>query len=284
MQRGLLVAGTVLSGLLCLSVKVANGDPPDLLRSYRFLPRQSTLVQSIGVAGANGRYVVSGRFDLVSGWEYVDDPKPVSIHPFAEFENVRAWATNPLLGSPPLNLDHVLNLSGLRGRQLPVAAPFDVYQFQGNTEDGSAVNLYASLIGRWFYLRGGTEAPSESAGVFEYRINALARQQPFADFNEDGVVDRDDLLNWASHAGPTPAAEGDWHVAGDANADALVDGDDFLLWQQQAGEVAPETAPFDSLLNSALATLPAGSAVPEPGAVGLVGLGAMTLWALRRRK
>lgn len=269
-KRVLLVFCVVLSSLSIPWAEIAKGDPPDLLRGYRFLPRHSTLEQTGGIAGVNIRSTVYGRFDLVTGWEYQYDPRPISIHPFAKFENVDAWASNPLTATPPLNLNRILNLSGLQGSQLPVAAPFDVYKFEGKTNDGSAVNLYASLIGRWLYLRGGTEPPAGSADFFTYHIHALARQRPFADFNQDDAIDGQDLTMWASNFGPLPAVMGDLLSSGDANSDSTVDGADFLLWQQQSGETPPEMASLDGMLNAALATLPAVSAVPEPATVTLL--------------
>jgi hypothetical protein len=284
MKRALLVVGVVLSSLPIPWADVAHGDPPDILRSYRFLPRHSTLEQTGGIAGLDIHYSVFGSFDLVTGWEYVYDPKPISIHPFARFENVDAWAGNPLTASAQLDLDRILNMSGLEGSQLPVAAPFDVFKFEGTTDDGSAVTLFASLIRRWLYLRGGTEPPPESADFFTYQINALARQRPFADFNQDDAVDGGDLTTWASHFGPAPAAAGDLLGSGDANSDGVVDGADFLLWQQQVGEAPPAMESLDGILNGALATLPVASAVPEPEALGLAVVGALLFTAPRRSK
>lgn len=280
MKRVLLAVCVVLSSLHLQWGNVANGDPPDLIRRYRFLPRHSALEQMGGFAGVDVRYTVYGRFDLVTGWEYQYDPRPISIHPFAKFENVEASASHPLLDSMPLDLDQVLNLSGLKGGQLPVAAPFDVFKFEGTTNDGSTVNLYASLIGRWLYLRGGTEPPAGSADFFTYRLNAMARQTPFADFNQDEAVDGRDLTTWAKHFGPAPVATDDLLSLGDANSDGDVDGADFLLWQQQAGETPPEMASLDGMLNAALATVPAVSNVPEPATAKLVILAAagICLW------
>ena len=148
MKRFVVVVCVLFSCLLIQLTEVAKGDPPDLLRRYLFLPRHSMLEQTGGIAGINIRYGINGQFDLVTGWEYLIDPPPISIYPYAKFENVDAWASNPLLDSPPLNLDQILNLTGLQGSQLPVAAPFDVFKFAGETADGSKVNLYASLLGR----------------------------------------------------------------------------------------------------------------------------------------
>ena len=59
---------------------------------------------------------------------------------------------------------------GLTGSDPPARAPFIVYQFQGHSADGSAVNLYASILGPWMYLRGGTQPPAGSADYFVYHL------------------------------------------------------------------------------------------------------------------
>lgn len=62
-----------------------------------------------------------------------------------------------------------------------------------------------------------------------------------ADFDRDGDVDRDDLLQW----------QGDYALNDDSNADGDADSDgaDFLIWQQQLGAGSSSTA---------------GGAIPEP--------------------
>lgn len=86
-----------------------------------------------------------------------------------------------------------------------------------------------------------------------------------ADFNQDGVVDGQDLTNWETGFGQfTGNAE---QSDGDANSDGIVDGADFLIWQQQ----------FD----------PSGSAVtsiPEPGSLVLIFLAMLSCVAFLRRK
>ena len=276
MNRVVLVVCVLFSCLLIQSMEVAKGDPPDLLRRYLFLPRHSTLEQTGGIAGINVRYGVYGRFDLVTGWEYLNDPPLISIHPYAKFENVNAWASNPLLDSPPLDLDQILNLSGLMGSQLPVAAPFDVFKFEGKTADGSAVNLFAGLIGQWLYLRGGTEPPEGSADFFSYQISALARQRPFADFNGDDIVDAADYV-MLRHLDPAGSGVG---IAGN---DDVTAGAGFAEWMQQFGETVPDMTAMDSMMSVAMGSLVTTATVPEPASVNLAILGGLILASLRRR-
>jgi hypothetical protein len=250
---------------------------PDIQRSYRFLPRFSTLHETHPNLEAPDRdYQVYGTFDLVIGHDR-DDP---SIHDAAWFTHVRAWFQNPLSLAPPRPLDPVLNLSGLKGRQLPVASIFDVYKFEGTTASGSDVDLFASLIGPWIYLRGGTTPPPDHPD-FIYSIQAVARTRPFADFNDDGAVDSHDLEVWAAHLGAAPSVADAVHL-GDADGNHFVTGGDFLAWQQNAGETPPSIESFEASIAAAMAA--AASAVPEPGSLALGAAGVGVLVVARRRR
>jgi hypothetical protein len=81
-----------------------------------------------------------------------------------------------------------------------------------------------------------------------------------ADFDEDGLVDADDLLSWNANFGVQASAE---KSQGDADFDGDVDGADFLVWQRQVGTVP---------------TLAAASSVPEPAAIiiALVAVGLLS--------
>jgi hypothetical protein len=86
-----------------------------------------------------------------------------------------------------------------------------------------------------------------------------------ADFNQNGIVDGDDLAAWKTGFGT-----GTTKAQGDADADGDVDGSDFLTWQQQFG-----TLP--------LAGANAG-AVPEPHAAVLALVASLGMWGMGRRK
>src|SRR5690349_5644112 len=114
---------------------------------YQFLPKLSVLNQTGGFAGVDVDFRVMGRFD------FNVETGPTDVWPIeyvANFTNVNAWASHPILAYV-MPLDQTLNLSELTGRQLPVAAPFDVYRFDGKTDDGSTVELYAAQIGPWLH-------------------------------------------------------------------------------------------------------------------------------------
>ena len=249
---------------------------------YRFLPRLSVLNQSGGIGGFDVDFRVMGKFDFTVELGPTDGWPPQHA---AKFSNVDAWASHPILAYV-LPLDQTLNLSGLTGLQLPVAAPFDVYQFDGTTQDGSSVKLIAAEIGPWLRLRGETTPPPGSADFFSYELRAVARRVAFADFTQDDAVDRADLEKGAGRFGLNTSAL-DGLAQGDANGDGVSDGADFLEWQRQAGEAVPAIASLDAMVNSALATLTTSnsaaiSAVPEPAAWGLWISGCAAM-LLRRR-
>ncbi len=87
-----------------------------------------------------------------------------------------------------------------------------------------------------------------------------------ADFNKDGLVNRNDLLAWQNNMG---LASGASKAQGDADNDGDVDGADLLVWQRQLGTTLAAAA---------------AAAVPEPSAAALLG-GALAglAWARRRR-
>jgi hypothetical protein len=78
---------------------------------------------------------------------------------------------------------------------------------------------------------------------------SLLRRQVIGDFNDDGDVDGDDLLEWKNSFGQS--------VGADADADGDTDGTDFLIWQRHSG--AEMAAAAGGLLG-----------VPEPGSVWLL--------------
>lgn len=238
----LYLAGLSLAIAVCSLPSVASAqDPAQILDHYRLLPRHSTLEQTGGIAGFNFKYRLIGEYDLLhrAAW---DSP--------AKFKNAEIWGSQisdqPVIAMV-IDVDQILNLEGLTGQRLPVAAPFDVYQFKGNTSDGSSVSLLASVIGPWMYLRGGTQPPPGSADYFTYRLQALARSTPFADFNDDGVVDGADFVMHRNSAG-TPAS-------------GLATGAGIAEWRQQFGESVPDLGAMDMMLSAAMGS---GGAVPEP--------------------
>jgi hypothetical protein len=251
-----------------LSPQRLCADPPDIIGSYRFAPKVSTISP---IGNPDNELNVYGTFDFIRGWDYRGDPPPIVRN--ADFENVRAWAQNPWSLAPSLSVDGIFNLSGLAGVELPTASIFEVYKFDGKNLDGDQVELFVSVLGRWLYLRGHTEFVERPDRG--WRMNALARQRPFADFDEDGDVDGQDLTAWNERAGL-------WVGMNDADGDDFQTGADFLYWQQQLGETPPDPADFDAAIKAALAA--SASAVPEPATLTLFAMAVLLASSARFRR
>ncbi len=263
-----LALSLIVAFATCLPPLRLCADPPDVIGSYRFAPRLSTIV---AIGNPDYELNVYGTFDFIRGWDYGDDP-PSIIH-YADFENVRAWAQNPFSLAPPLDVDGIFNLSGLRGVELPTASIFEVFKFAGKNLAGDQVEVFVSVLGRWLYLRGHTEFVDRPDRG--WRMNALARQRPFADFDEDGDVDAEDLTAWTERAGL-------WTGLNDADGDDFQTGADFLYWQQQLGETPPSPADFDAAIDAALAA--SATAIPEPATPTLLAAAVLLASASRFRR
>ena len=142
----------------------------------------------------------------------------------------------------------------------------------GNTDTGTFDWSYADTNNTLGPGTLGNYGDTSDAGVtWDYRgsefpyfiqVKANAVAGPFleADFDENGVVDANDLTLWTSGFA---TASGATHMQGDADFDGDVDGADFLAWQRQLGSGTPATAASD--------------AVPEPATVLLLILAASGL-------
>jgi len=248
-------------------------DPPERLDHYRLVPRLSTLHQTGGIAGFDLRYRLLGKYDFRHGSGWTAE---------ASFENAEIWGSVLSDGPTPayvIDVDEILNLEGLKGEALPVAGPFDVFQFTGETGDGSSVRLLAAVIGPWMYIHGGTRPPEGSADFFEYELRAVARSRPFADFNGDGVVDAADYTVMRN--------SGALSGGGAATGDDLTAGAGYAEWKAQFGERVPDFTAHDAMMNAAAAGLGAVSSVtaaPEPTSVSILVVGCLIGACLRRAR
>jgi len=238
---------------------MAVADPPDLLRNYRFLPRISTLNVSGGFPGIDLEMPIHGTFGLVTGYQYLEDP--AHGHPFlqryAQFVDVDAKAINPAdFGPYSLDLDAALNLSGLDGVPGPLALPLENWLFRGVDGQQAPMSLLAIEVGRWLVLHGANDPGC--CDFFNYEITAVAHQMPFADFDQDGDSDRDDLVQLNANFGRANAA---LLEQGDSDGDGDVDGRDFLNLQRDQGD-SPDAAL--ALVATAAAAV---HVVPEPGSI-----------------
>ncbi len=113
----------VLTAVVLLTTASQAQTPPEFLEHYRVLPRLSTLHESGGIAGVDWRYRLLGSYDFQHGIGWTGT---------ASFRNAEIWGSPLGSASRPrmwIDVDQILNLEGLKGEALPVAAPFDVYRF-----------------------------------------------------------------------------------------------------------------------------------------------------------
>ena len=103
-------------------------------------------------------------------------------------------------------------------------------------------------------------ASADEAAALPYLIPYLAPDPVdiAGDFNQDEIVNGDDLLLWRMSLGRTGL-----HLAADGDDDGDVDGNDFLVWQRTLGMTTPTT--------------PATSQVPEPAPMIVVAVATMWL-------
>jgi len=252
-----------LSGCLALFLGVGFLVPSALAtsldtKSYRFIPRLSTLHQTGGFAGFDTEFTVMGTYDFV-----VEPAATQTSARQARFTNVDAWASHPFLAYVLL-LDDTLNLSRLAGRQVLSDFPgLSLFEFRGEDHQGAPLALHVATLNRWMYVRGQNDAPC--CDFFDYTLRAVARQTPSADFDNDGAVGYLDLQVWEENFG-----------AGEGSTSALstIEGSDFLRWQREVGDEAPSLEAFDALVTSALAAAydshSAAAHVPEPAGMLLL--------------
>lgn len=157
------------------------------------------------------------------------------------------------------NNDWSLRETGVRWQQLMAEWDTDLATTVG--PDGTVD--FRGFFGDYDVTLGGeTYSLSLVKGIDQYELSPAL--PIVADFDFSGVVDGGDLAVWAANYGTLEATFG----VGDATGDGVVDGADFLVWQRARGGSAGT---------------PAANAIPEPGAIGLLGL-ALALVAGRRTR
>ena len=104
----------------------------------------------------------------------------------------------------------------------------------------------------------------------------LVKTTWYGDATLDGYVTLDDYGQWNANFG----LSGSW-LDGDFDADGSVTLDDYGLWNYAFGFTAGGTVAY-----TAFADTPpkSGGAVPEPGSLGLLAIGAMGLLGNRRKR
>ncbi|MAT72458.1 MAG: hypothetical protein CMJ58_23395 [Planctomycetaceae bacterium] len=163
-------------------------------------------------------------------------------------------AIDTLAVSSIANLGGTLNLSLLGGFAPSLGQTFTILTALSRNGTFAAVNQPATMPAGLMF-----DVLYNPTNVQLSVVNSVAYT---ADFDMDGDVDADDLIQW----------EGDYGLNGDSDADSDGDSDgvDFLAWQQQNGSGVPPAAA-------------AVGAVPEPATWALLAIGALALAGLRRR-
>jgi len=254
-----------LAAVACVSIVASlagHGRAQDIAvgsqKSYRILPRLSVLTQSTPLLETPPiAYRVQGTFD------FMITPSPMAVFPpvfNATFVEPEVWATHPHQ-DVVLDVDDLFDLEAIIGRGQSRLFPLrpHLFHFNGTTSDRFSMELHALVLGPWLYLRGGLSPPHDTDAILpEYQLRALARQQPSGDFNDDGIVDADDLRAWIDNQ--------------------LRDGADFLHWQRSLGEEPPTLEALDAALTAAAA------AVPEPSLLIAAAPAGFCLLGLHRRR
>lgn len=265
------VAAIVLAAIAPL----AAADPPDILRDYRFITSHSTVHVSGGLPGYDMDLAITGRFGVVTGYDYGVDPTAhiPTLVPHAEFVDVKAILFNPLslapLPLPGWDLDKTLNLTGLTGtfRTGDMSRLF----FEGVDGQGAPIKLEAAVHDSLIHIVGANDphCTTCSPDFLGYKIDALGLLSKWTDFNSNGLVDTADYVLWRK----TPMTA----TMTDNGSEITVDPGDYLdVWRAEFGQIT------SSETNASGASLTDG-AVPEPATLMLLMFAGVN-WCVRRRR
>jgi len=131
--------------------------------TYIFLPDQSTVVQTGGIAGVHRTYVIEGQFQLS-----IDPNAGVAL-----FTHVDANATDDSPYRRTLDPNEVFNMTELVGTVFSDM----MIAFTGKAGDGSDVLIIAILNDDLMYLIGKTFPPAGSADFFIFSLDAVAQRK-----------------------------------------------------------------------------------------------------------
>lgn len=211
-------------------VEVYNSTVYNSGRNWQFdetaaeTQNQHVLTNNISVAGSQSDNFDTGVTDAFNSW---NSGLTVSVDDFRSLDDTLARGPRQPDGSLPVSdFLRLTHDSSLVDAGLDVGLPFL----------GAAPDLGA------------------------YEFQPLSK----ADFNSDGVVDRDDLQAWLTNYGTGASAT---TAMGDADEDGRILGSDFLIWQ---GDVR-------GALN------PPSIATPEPFGGGMILVASLALGLYRRR-
>jgi len=155
---------------VCLLTQSAKAEhagsetsPPRWASTYVFLPDQSKVVQTGGIAGIHWTYSIEGQFELTV------DPNAGA----ASFAHVDANATDDSPFKRTLDLNHVFNMTSLVG----TVVDDTTLNFTGKAPDGSDVGITVTLADDVAHLTGQTTPPPNSADFFIFSLDAVAQRK-----------------------------------------------------------------------------------------------------------
>jgi hypothetical protein len=130
--------------------------------TYVFVPDQSVVVQTGGIAGVHETYGIEGKFHMTVDFD-------VGI---ASFDKVDANLTEPSGFLYTQSLGVLFNMTELAG----AVVNDSVIEFKGKTADDTNTDILINLtfLGDWIHLTGETIPPPGSADFFEYNLAAVA--------------------------------------------------------------------------------------------------------------
>ena len=131
--------------------------------TYVFLPGQSTVVQTGGIAGVHWTYSVEGLFQLTV------DPNAGT----ASFAHVDANATDDSQLQRTLDPNEVFGMTTLVGEVLDDMT----ISFMGKAADGSDVLITVTIEDDLAYLVGQTTPPPNTADFFLFSLDAVAQRK-----------------------------------------------------------------------------------------------------------
>ncbi|MCP4260639.1 MAG: rhodanese-like domain-containing protein [Planctomycetes bacterium] len=131
--------------------------------TYVFLPDQSTLLQTGGIAGVNWNYSVEGHFQLT-----ID--KDAGTGSFA-FVDANAIDDSPF--ERTLDPNEVFNMTSLLG----IVLNETTISFTTIATDGSDIRITATIEDDLAYLVGETVPPPNTADFFMFSLDAIAQRK-----------------------------------------------------------------------------------------------------------
>lgn len=130
---------------------------------YVFVPDQSRIVQTGGIAGVNWSYAVEGQFQLSIDSE-------AGTARFTRFETRAVSSDQP---GQALDPNSVFNSTGLSG----IVIDANTIEFGGSASDGSDVLIALAFEADSVHLTGQTIPPTGSADFFLFTLDAVARRK-----------------------------------------------------------------------------------------------------------